>query len=295
MTTTEALRLQLENANAQVQQLETENCRLHEKYPRSEAADNDSARLRELYEQALRDLQDGQEELEAYTWQVEELGREREEAKRLCDATVVRMTELEGENRRLVEQEAELRRQCERQELEMHRALDAQRQKWEEREARLVGQVESLKSSSRSISAVDRGTGPREEVREEAAAVQPESLTPGQEPTTPRTIDQARVATGGHRVGETPANSSPSQTPASYRAVDQASVATGVQGAPFMPSLEAALLAQYIPPIPKFSGETQGSDSDSFLDWGEQFELVAEACQWTEQAKLVNLATRLKG
>ncbi|MDA8002927.1 MAG: hypothetical protein MPL62_16715, partial [Alphaproteobacteria bacterium] len=31
------------------------------------------------------------------------------------------------------------------------------------------------------------------------------------------------------------------------------------------------------------------------MDWSEQFELVAEACQWTDQAKPVNLATRLKG
>ena len=38
-----------------------------------------------------------------------------------------------------------------------------------------------------------------------------------------------------------------------------------------------------------------GYDTDSFLDWTQQLELIAKGCQWTEQAKLVNLATSLKG
>jgi len=69
MSTTESLRLQLENANAQVQELEAENRRLRDcaQHPRSEGEDPASAQqLRELYEQALRDLQDRQQELEAF-------------------------------------------------------------------------------------------------------------------------------------------------------------------------------------------------------------------------------------
>lgn len=58
-----------------------------------------------------------------------------------------------------------------------------------------------------------------------------------------------------------------SHSPSSPREVDQASLATGAQG----PSIE--LLAQQISPIPKFSGDSQGSDTDSFLYWSEQFEL----------------------
>ena len=32
-----------------------------------------------------------------------------------------------------------------------------------------------------------------------------------------------------------------------------------------------------------------------FMDWIEQFELVASACHWDDRAKLVNLTTRLRG
>ena len=36
-----------------------------------------------------------------------------------------------------------------------------------------------------------------------------------------------------------------------------------------------------------------GRDANSLIDWSEQFELNAEACQWSDQIKLVNLAARL--
>ena len=57
----------------------------------------------------------------------------------------------------------------------------------------------------------------------------------------------------------------------------------------------AALLAQQIPPLSKFSGEVLDGEGECFSDWEEQFELVAEACYWTDQSKLVNLVTRLRG
>ena len=86
----------------------------------------------------LRDLQDRQQELEASAQRVEELGREREEDRQLHDATVTKMAKLEEENRRMAKQKADLHRRCERQELDRYRALEAQREKWEERKARLV-------------------------------------------------------------------------------------------------------------------------------------------------------------
>ena len=55
------------------------------------------------------------------------------------------------------------------------------------------------------------------------------------------------------------------------------------------------LLAQLNPPIPNFSRDSMGKDSNTFVDWSEQFQLVAEACQWSDQVKLVNLAACLKG
>ena len=43
------------------------------------------------------------------------------------------------------------------------------------------------------------------------------------------------------------------------------------------------------------SGEDFDSDGETFLEWVEQFELVAGMCGWNDQAKLVNLTTRLRG
>ena len=36
-------------------------------------------------------------------------------------------------------------------------------------------------------------------------------------------------------------------------------------------------------------------EGDTFLEWVEQFELIANMCGWNEQARLVNLTTRLRG
>ena len=59
----------------------------------------------------------------------------------------------------------------------------------------------------------------------------------------------------------------------------------------------SVLLAQQLPPLPKFSGE--GNDGelgvDTFEDWLEHFELMASTLSWSSQAKLVNLITRLHG
>ena len=88
-------------------------------------------RLKELYEQALRDLQERQQELEARVQQVEGLCNECDEAKMLQEAQAARLAELEGETRRLSKKERDLRRQCERQELDKYRSLEVQRQKLE--------------------------------------------------------------------------------------------------------------------------------------------------------------------
>ena len=61
--------------------------------------------------------------------------------------------------------------------------------------------------------------------------------------------------------------------------------------------LKSVLLAQNLPPLPKFSGESSdgGFCKDIFQDWLEQFELIANVLGWSSQAKLVNLITRLQG
>ena len=55
------------------------------------------------------------------------------------------------------------------------------------------------------------------------------------------------------------------------------------------------LLGQQVPPINKFSEEDMEGEGDTFLEWVEQFELIADMCGWNDQARLVNLTICLRG
>ena len=59
-------------------------------------------------------------------------------------------------------------------------------------------------------------------------------------------------------------------------------------------ALTQALLAQQVPPLSVFSGEGDGVEG-TFSEWYEQLELVANMCHWSDQLKLINVATRLRG
>ena len=54
-----------------------------------------------------------------------------------------------------------------------------------------------------------------------------------------------------------------------------------------------AILAQQIPSLPNFS-EDNSDGRESFDNWLEGVVLVADACRWDNQAKVGNLATRLR-
>ena len=60
-------------------------------------------------------------------------------------------------------------------------------------------------------------------------------------------------------------------------------------------ALSVALLAQQLPSIPNYNRDNLDGDRESFGDWLERLELVASACRWDDQAKLVKLATCLRG
>ena len=59
--------------------------------------------------------------------------------------------------------------------------------------------------------------------------------------------------------------------------------------------LPAYTATQQLPPISKFSGDEKLDNNTTFPEWLEQFEMVANLAGWGDQAKLVNLTTRLKG
>ena len=65
-------------------------------------------------------------------------------------------------------------------------------------------------------------------------------------------------------------------------------------------ALANALLVQQLPPLSMFLGETTGNTDEADAgkqveDWLEQFEMVATMCKCDEEAKLANLAMRLRG
>ena len=65
-------------------------------------------------------------------------------------------------------------------------------------------------------------------------------------------------------------------------------------------ALATALLVQQLPPLSMFLGETTGNTDEADAgkqveDWLEQFEMVATMCKCDEEAKLANLAMRLRG
>ena len=61
------------------------------------------------------------------------------------------------------------------------------------------------------------------------------------------------------------------------------------------PSKVVPIYGNQLPPIPRFTGEEDSTESGTFCDWLEQFEAVATLAGWDEHAKLVNLTTRLRG
>ena len=69
-----------------------------------------------------------------------------------------------------------------------------------------------------------------------------------------------------------------------------------VQNPVFNESVISALLTQQLLPLSKFrGGEVNNGGMDTFQDWFEQFEMIANVCGWSPQARLVNLVTRLEG
>lgn len=58
-------------------------------------------------------------------------------------------------------------------------------------------------------------------------------------------------------------------------------------------TLSMALLAQQLPSLPTFSGDQTDGEGETIDEWLERLELIAGACRRNNQAKLVNVATRL--
>ena len=156
MSSTEALRLELDAQRVELQQLRAENRKLRIEHPgEAELVDlrSDLERTKELYEGSLQALQEKDDEV---TQILNELVT-------LHEQTDTQRREAEEESQRLREQAEEAERERRRwedeyrkvqvalettqreSELARYRAVDEERAKGEEREARLVAQLKELR------------------------------------------------------------------------------------------------------------------------------------------------------
>ena len=200
-------------------------------------------------------------------------------------------------------------------ELERYRAVAAETRKGEEREARLVRRIEEFERSYRARD-VDGFGG----------------LQTGEQQGTAATLDMrhtdryvqvcvtGEVSSDKH-TGVTDTGGvcgEPSQSSASARS----SVSSNLRATEFTPlstpprivnthgevvvpvptlaaapldALSMTMLAQHLPPLPNFAGDETDGDGETIEEWLERLELVANACCWNDQTKLVNVATRLRG
>ena len=194
-----------------------------------------------------------------------------------------RLKEIEAQATHLATElehrEEELLRVQKDTELQIYRAVDTERQKWEKREERLIEQIWLLQAQLRSSGTeklrdeelVERQSKSSDDRRGEETSSQGKE-SPGQQTRKTRVMFAERPSEHTDAERET------EKSTQELRATD----------------LSQALLAQQLPPLPKYTGEEQ-SQGKMFRDWLEQFELVASLGEWDEKTKLVNLVTRLRG
>ena len=219
------------------------------------------------------DEQEGEKQLRESLAQAESDAAESRSRLKEIEAQAIHLaTELEH-------REEELLRVQKDTELQIYRAVDTERQKWEKREERLIEQISLLQTQLRSTET--------EKLRDEEAAERrsqssddrqgDETSSPGKESPGQQTR-KTRVTFAERPSEHTDAERETEKSTLEVRATD----------------LSQALLAQQLPPLPKYTGEEQ-SQGETFRDWLEQFELVASLGEWDEKTKLVNLVTRLRG
>ena len=165
-------------------------------------------------------------------------------------------------------------------ELEVHRAAVAERRKWEEEQRQ-------LEEERRQRSVVSSPV---------VAPINNELLRPNE----PRAVGNAVNTAGIRRGMDSPLstmNVSTTDTVSSVHSSNITTPGTAGQVTNSVPQLQAHSFpcnifeSMAIPPLGKFSGENESEAGELFMDWIEQFELVASVCHWDDRAKLVNLTT----
>ena len=161
MSRVESLTLELEGVRAELQQVKSENRRLRESCPQwAQQVDSEveNSRLKELYEQALKDIQGKESQLKESKSQIDDLNgtltekergiTEAEEERRKAQAASLEATkeweQLRQENRQL---QTETQVAEEKAELLRYRELENEQAKWEQLEWLLMKQLDSQQST----------------------------------------------------------------------------------------------------------------------------------------------------
>ena len=312
MSTTEALRMQLDQLQTRYNLLEVENRRLRDEKPQhSEELDLE----RELTETRQENIQLLQTitSLEA---KLEEPEREREgeQGSLTCAAATMR-EQLEAITTELAEEkhgsyqargraeaaedakrlEADIEMLQQESELEKLRAVGEETRKWEAREARLVRWLDKLEGGAAD------GELPRAGARED--------------PSSTATTDCLRYVMNGDLMHEREIShtlargnvsglpddcpgkaDSPGELDLTPKSTCNTELAPAKSKAvPSGDQLSMALMAQQLPPLPKFTGDNLDEEAENIDEWLEQTELVAQGCGWSEQAKLFSVVAHLRG
>lgn len=146
--------------------------------------------------------------------------------------------------KQLSEQMKEWERQRDSWELEQFRAMEKERRKWEEREARLVSQLEATKRLS-DVEPEDR------------------SVVESQ-PVVGDPVSQSTVSQPSESIAGEVTLSQPPPSPGTRSSREEPNIVQPISQ-PLL--LEAVLIAQQMPQIPKFTGEQTG-DHEGFQEWG---------------------------
>lgn len=305
-------------------QTREENVRLAQQV--SELSRNKEGEIRDATEEAEQRLRETIAKLER---EAAERDEQLEESRAAVAELTKRVAEAELKSSRAEEQ---LYHAQEMAELERFRAISDETRKWESREARLVRRLEELERAgggteraARRTASEDGGMATNQADRyvavrgTDGSAGKPKrgdgAGTPGSQegadsslsaplpnPLSSQSGAQSpRGAISGLNVNAS--SFTPDALHGSPAIVSHPPMQGTASGAAVIPvpgvnpldCWSSALFAQQLPTLPNFTGDSIDSDGESFSEWVERLELVAEVGRWDDQAKLVNLATRLRG
>ena len=248
MSRLEAARTELEAVRTEVERLQAENVKLREARPeQAEAVDRaaEVERLKELYAQALRDIQAKDEQVEAVR---HELDDTRQRLKRQETAAQELQSKCQALEETCDTVHAQVSRARQEGDLERLRAVESERAKWEAREARLVAQLQAAEERVGLSSLPHTQAAPSESTAEVPT---PTRSLAAEVATPPRLMEPA--------VQGSPSSAAVQGSPSSAAAQGSPSSGeSGVSAGVHATVLSQALLAHQVPPLPVFSGEGDG-------------------------------------